>query len=445
MGDAAAGGSEAAQQRSSAAARFTPLASDRWDAVPVDISPAHVLAATYTFSSDSLFVLDETGGGEARLWTHRMSPPASRLLASFPRHGSWDRYAMSVDLDGSVLLAASSSGEDRHAIARLDAWSGEVEGVTRGSRPLLIEPLVDRSGYTLLLPARPGWPGEAIAALEGVKLAEAAEVTGDVAVLTAAPGPGCDPTEARLADHARIDGSLRADDIRLAEGATVTGTASYNERHGDGGTVVGGVETPLALPLDVTLPELPAFVAGGPSVLVPHRATVTLAPGSYGQVKLAAGTAQQPSVLRLAGGTYDLAALAAGAHARLECAARCEVRVAGKLDFGPHGYLGPSEEARAFGLGPADVVVFVRGGPGAYPGVVADFGAHGAFAARLDARRGTLRIGPHTAASGTCIARTVLLGSGSRLEKDEGYPLVRRRFETLPDEPASPEALGGIL
>ena len=170
---------------------FTRPGETTWEPVASDIAVDHVLAATYSFASRELFVLDESAG-TARLWAVRWPGSATRLLGSWPRHSAWSRQWLVVDRSGDILLASAKvSGKKEHAIARFDVggsggdgghdadeghgrghghdgghghgYHGHhdhghghddddlVVGVLRGKRALFYEPVVDGAGYTLVV------------------------------------------------------------------------------------------------------------------------------------------------------------------------------------------------------------------------------------------------------------------------------------------------------
>jgi hypothetical protein len=59
-----------------------------------------------------------------------------------------------VDRDGALLLASSSSANKEHAIARIDVRvrdAAQIDGIERGHRALGLPPVVDGTGYTLVL------------------------------------------------------------------------------------------------------------------------------------------------------------------------------------------------------------------------------------------------------------------------------------------------------
>ncbi len=133
---------------------FTPLAGSHWGLLSTKgYTPERVLAATYSFASDRLYVLDETAAGSARLTAIDPTALTVEPMGSWPRHASWDQHDLVVDADGAVLVASSSSKTKKHAIARfaVAATPPKLDGIAKGNRQLLIEPVVDGSGYTLVL------------------------------------------------------------------------------------------------------------------------------------------------------------------------------------------------------------------------------------------------------------------------------------------------------
>ncbi len=132
---------------------FSGLEANRWELLATGgYQPRHVLAATYSFASDRLYVLDDKDD-EARLTAIDPTGGAVAALGSWPRHPGWDRHFLAVDRDGGLLVASSSSTKKKHAILRIDVRKKPpaVDGVDRGKRALRMEPVIDASLYTLVL------------------------------------------------------------------------------------------------------------------------------------------------------------------------------------------------------------------------------------------------------------------------------------------------------
>ncbi|MCC6646274.1 MAG: trypsin-like serine protease, partial [Polyangiaceae bacterium] len=126
------------------------------------VSLGDVVAATYAYADARLWVLDEVKGPWgvkiARLLKVNPFTGDATVLGAWPRLGAFDRHWLGVDRDGSVLLTASSRRRGgSHLIVRL-ATRGDVRvtGIAGGRGALAAAPIVDRSGVTLLGPARPG-------------------------------------------------------------------------------------------------------------------------------------------------------------------------------------------------------------------------------------------------------------------------------------------------
>ena len=126
--------------------------ADQW--VPLSLSGVplgSVLAATYAYADNQIWVLDEIKGflglKLARLLRVDATTGATTLV------GAW----LGLDRDGSILLSASSSRLlGAHKIVRIATGTPKVTGVLAGLRALVMAPLVDRGGYTLVGPKRPG-------------------------------------------------------------------------------------------------------------------------------------------------------------------------------------------------------------------------------------------------------------------------------------------------
>jgi hypothetical protein len=121
-----------------------------------------VLAATYSVATDKLYVLDERGDGTARLSSVDARSGAAKTLGTWARHPSWDLHWLVQGQGGDLLLASANRSAKRHAISQIDITSGAPATVKRleGDRALVLPPLVDAAGYTLVL--RNGAHGQGI-------------------------------------------------------------------------------------------------------------------------------------------------------------------------------------------------------------------------------------------------------------------------------------------
>jgi hypothetical protein len=256
---------------------------------------------------------------------------------------SWDRLGWRTDgalAWGLVLVVLSVIG-----CAKADLDDGQA---TEPTKPA-----------TVAQPLEPAeWPLEAVVATNSIQLKDRLEVTGDVAVTQASPGPVLSSgAELVLDSSAKVTGNVKADTLKLAGGSVVTGNATYNQKSGSG-TVQGTSSSPLALPLPITIPNLPTISPGTQNVQVAASQTSTIAAGAYASVALANGNGGIVTKLILSGGIFHMKDLTLGTDSRVECSAACEIRVQGRLLVQARSYVGPANVA---GLGSGNVQVFVKG------------------------------------------------------------------------------------
>lgn len=131
---------------------------DGWRQVPEQgYTTGRVLAATYSFRDDRLWVLDEVGGPgllkKVRLVRLDTRTGEFEQLGQWPRLGLFNRHWLSVDRDGQVLLAASSDTARKHVIVRLDNREMKVKPSTvrLGQGALAYRPMVDQEGYSVVV------------------------------------------------------------------------------------------------------------------------------------------------------------------------------------------------------------------------------------------------------------------------------------------------------
>jgi len=126
--------------------------------------------------------------------------------------------------------------------------------------------------------------------------------SGDIGTIDASPGPWLDSqSEVTIGQGTTAaDGvSIYGDTVKIKQNGSVD-AVSYNEIDNNG-TIRGEEYTPLALPLEITLPVFPTPNPGTDNYEIPIGETLTLSPGSYGGIKV-----KQNATLILEGGTYHL-------------------------------------------------------------------------------------------------------------------------------------------
>lgn len=150
-----AGGEDPATGGPTGAIWLRPLNGHIWKALPTPgYAPHKVLAATYSFATDKLYILDEDVTSEARLASIDAASGAAAVLGAWPRHPGWDMQWLAVDRDGAILLASSNTATQQGVITRIDVAAPggpQVSGRFTEQKALVMPPLVDGSGYTLVL------------------------------------------------------------------------------------------------------------------------------------------------------------------------------------------------------------------------------------------------------------------------------------------------------
>lgn len=95
---------------------------------------------------------------------------------------------------------------------------------------------------------------------------------------------------------------------------------------------------PCSFPMPILgyFPSIPPMAAGTTDLTVPARTTLTLAPNSYGRIRLLS-----KSTLILTGGTYNFSEIDAGKASRILFTAPTVVNVTGKVQLKRHTLVGP--------------------------------------------------------------------------------------------------------
>ena len=94
--------------------------------------------------------------GTAQLVAIDFMSGRTTVLGSWPSHPEWDRHTMTVDVDGSVLIASSDTLAGKHGISRLDVRHAHAVTVLGQDVGVLAFPVVaDPDGYTVVTFAEP--------------------------------------------------------------------------------------------------------------------------------------------------------------------------------------------------------------------------------------------------------------------------------------------------
>ena len=190
-------------------------------------------------------------------------------------------------------------------------------------------------------------------------------------------------------------------------------------------TVQGTTTNPMDVPF-TTLPVLPAVQAGSAAVNVAKNATVTLAPGAYGAVHVAAG-----GTLIMSGGLYQVESIDLAASATLLFHAATELRVRTELDTRAKAKV--IVDPTVSGLSASQVVIYVLGrdrdchqieadddGDDAGP-VTVNIGANSIVQANIVAGQGTVWLRSKTHATGAFIGMHVRIGANVELTLDSAF------------------------
>jgi hypothetical protein len=139
---------------------FTPLEAEHWERLPAALDPGAVLAASYSYATDEVIVLDQTPDEQVRLWAYAVGSARTRVIAVWPApEQEWDRHFFTIDRDGALLWATTRSdarGGASHRIVRIDLRerTQPIVGVRHGPGALAYPLVADAAGYTLVLQGR---------------------------------------------------------------------------------------------------------------------------------------------------------------------------------------------------------------------------------------------------------------------------------------------------
>ena len=125
-----------------------------WGQIPLSgySAAGGVLAATYSFADQKLWVVALSGASTATVYRIDATSGVATSAGTFSYTGAYVRHGFSLDHDGSVLLfAKASSGAAKLAKLTIDS-SGHVAAskIDRDEPGLNRAPLVDENGYSLV-------------------------------------------------------------------------------------------------------------------------------------------------------------------------------------------------------------------------------------------------------------------------------------------------------
>jgi hypothetical protein len=169
------------------------------------------------------------------------------------------------------------------------------------------------SGQCTLVMPLPYFAEQAVlAATDSLVVGSGSTVTG----INGAPGAlaNLGSIGTTIADHAKVGGIVSRASVTLGAGATVTGPVTTGGMLANpvGATVTGRVADHATIKTDRHVMATVSFPASAPPVNVGGSATQNLVPGSYGDVRVAAG-----GTLALTAGTYHMTSLMVPAGAAL--------------------------------------------------------------------------------------------------------------------------------
>ncbi len=266
----------------------------------------------------------------------------------------------------------------------------------------------------------PDFAEAAIMAAKSVHVTGGVQVNGQVVANEAFASPTLVAGRSVQIDKpAVVTGDVFGDRVGLAKNAAVSGAVHYNQIF-NAGASVGSLVTPLSLPVLAPLPPFHAAEVnpGAANVNVGGGQTVTLPPGSYGDILVAQG-----GTLVFAGGVYDVRSigLIVGSGTcnfpcrRFYFAAASDVRVENRFDAGSAAAVGPAPSS---GVLASQIIVYVgganggTGGPTATP-AAAHVGRDSAVGANLFAAFGTVQIDRDSDVTGALIGLHVKVDQNS--------------------------------
>ena len=257
-------------------------------------------------------------------------------------------------------------------------------------------------------------------ATNSVWIRQGADVnSGNIGVKYAGPGARLDSqSEVTIGKNVYVaDGvSVYGDSIKVKNGASIF-DVYYNELKNNG-TVRGTEYTPLGLPQDITMPAFPTPAPGTEDHDVPQGESLTLAPGSYGEIMV-----RKNATLTLTGGTYHFENLDLGSsHAKVLFQAPTDLIIKNRLGPGKSAVIGPEDGS---GVSAKEIRIYVNGSNGNTGNLgatpkAAQIGYTNTLRANIYAPNGTVWIKQGTVAEGAFIGRDVKIGKNVQVTLNSG-------------------------
>lgn len=341
--------------------------------------------------------------------TPQLTVPASIVVEATSAAGTTVQFTTSAtdSLPGPVTTTCTKQSGDFFPIRTVTPVTcTATDAVGNATTKTFTIEVVSPFGYI---------PDFAVLAEEWVSLGDGVSVhSGNVGTFDTSGGPPSAPGhEVVVGPGVRMptDSAIAGETVLLREGAQVGQVFQV-----DG--LQAGVDTVYTkrygyVPLFLGMPEVPAFTAGLTPVNLSGPAAV-LAPGQYGAVSV-----KPNAVVRLTGGTYNLASLDVGPNAQVLAAAPTVLRIAGRAVLGTSSVLQP---VPGFDLDATDLVVYVTGtdGPPANPAAFLGRTAT-TIVANIYASEGTLSFGRQSSATGAFLGKRVDVGEKAVLNLQSGF------------------------
>lgn len=211
--------------------------------------------------------------------------------------------------------------------------------------------------------------------------------------------------------------AIKANRIKVKQGATVHGNVYYNELENNG-TITGTLNTPLTLPLIMSIPEFKSATPGTQNINIPQNGEYTLQPGSYNDIDV-----KKNGRLNFTGGEYHINNITLGDNNNVMFQSSSEIRMAGKFDSGQGSYIGPQDTTS---ISAEDIVFYVggingsNGNLGATP-KAAKIGIGNTVKANFYVPNGTLWIRQNSEAEGAFIGKDVDVGIGVKVKLNSAF------------------------